>query len=146
MKVEIRVDESLDENQVIILTPELNKESLALKERIENASPMVLTGFYEDKLEFINPDDIVRIYANEKKVFAVTMDKLYLLRLPLYKVYERLDKNKFIRISNSEIINLRKSKSFDLAYIGTISIEMENGDICYVSRRTLKKVKEILGI
>lgn len=146
MKVEIRVDESLDENQVIILTPELNKESLALKERIENENPMVLTGFYEDKLEFINPDDIVRIYANEKKVFAVTMDKLYLLRLPLYKVYERLDKNKFIRISNSEIINLRKSKSFDLAYIGTISIEMENGDICYVSRRTLKKVKEILGI
>lgn len=146
MKVEIRVDESLDENQVIILTPELNKESLALKERIENDSPQVLTGFYEDKLEFINPDDIVRIYANEKKVFAVTMDKLYLLRLPLYKVYERLDKNKFIRISNSEIINLRKSKSFDLAYIGTISIEMENGDICYVSRRTLKKVKEILGI
>lgn len=146
MKVEIRVDESLDENQVIILTPELNKESLALKERIENENPMVLTGFYEDKLEFINPDDIVRIYANEKKVFALTMDKLYLLRLPLYKVYERLDKNKFIRISNSEIINLRKSKSFDLAYIGTISIEMENGDICYVSRRTLKKVKEILGI
>lgn len=146
MKVEIRVDESLDENQVIILTPELNKESLALKERIENENPMVLTGFYEDKLEFINPDDIVRIYANEKKVFAVTMDKLYLLRLPLYKVYERLDKNKFIRISNSEIINLRKSKNFDLAYIGTISIEMENGDICYVSRRTLKKVKEILGI
>lgn len=146
MKVEIRVDESLDENQVIILTPELNKESLALKERIENETPMVLTGFYEDKLEFINPDDIVRIYANEKKVFAVTMDKLYLLRLPLYKVYERLDKNKFIRISNSEIINLRKSKNFDLAYIGTISIEMENGDICYVSRRTLKKVKEILGI
>lgn len=146
MKVEIRVDESLDENQVIILTPELNKESLALKERIENDSPQVLTGFYEDKLEFINPDDIVRIYANEKKVFAVTMDKLYLLRPPLYKVYERLDKNKFIRISNSEIINLRKSKSFDLAYIGTISIEMENGDICYVSRRTLKKVKEILGI
>lgn len=146
MKVEIRVDESLEENQVIILTPELNKESLALKERIENDSPQVLTGFYEDKLEFINTDDIVRIYANEKKVFAVTMDKLYLLRLPLYKVYERLDKNKFIRISNSEIINLRKSKSFDLAYIGTISIEMENGDICYVSRRTLKKVKEILGI
>lgn len=146
MKVEIRVDESLEENQVIILTSELNKESLDLKERIENVSPMVLTGFYKEKLEFINPDDIVRIYASEKKVFAVTMDKLYLLRLPLYKVYERLDKNKFIRISNSEIINLRKSKNFDLAYIGTISIEMENGDICYVSRRTLKKVKEILGI
>lgn len=146
MKCRIEVDQTLSEDEVVIFATELDKEILALKERIENENPKVLTGFYEDKLEFINPDDIVRIYANEKKVFAVTMNKLYLLRLPLYKVYERLDKNKFIRISNSEIINLRKSKSFDLAYIGTISIEMENGDICYVSRRTLKKVKEILGI
>lgn len=146
MKVNLKVDESLAADELIIYSKELNKEVLALKEKIENSSPLVLTGFYDDKLEFIDPDDIVRVYANEKKVYAVTMDKDYLLRLALYQVEERLDPSQFIRISNSEIINLRKTKNFDLAYIGTISCEMVNGDVCYVSRRTLKKVKEILGI
>ncbi len=146
MKVNLKVDESLAADELIIYSKELNKEVLALKEKIENSSPLVLTGFYDDKLEFIDPDDIIRVYANDKKVYAVTMDKEYLLRLALYQVEERLDPSQFIRISNSEIINLRKTRNFDLAYIGTISCEMVNGDVCYVSRRTLKKVKEILGI
>lgn len=146
MKCRIEVDQTLSEDEVVIFTTEIDKEILDLKERIENDSPQVLTGFYEDKLSFINPDKIIRVYANDKKVFAVTYERKYLLRLALYQVEERLDNNKFIRISNAEIINLEKTREFDLSYIGTISCEMVNGDVCFVSRRSLKKVKEVLGI
>lgn len=146
MKCRIEVDQTLSEDEVVIFTTEIDKEILDLKERIENDSPQVLTGFYEDKLSFINPDKIIRVYANDKKVFAVTYEREYLLRLALYQVEERLDNNKFIRISNTEIINLEKTREFDLSYIGTISCEMVNGDVCFVSRRSLKKVKEVLGI
>lgn len=146
MKCRIEVDHTLSEDEVVIFTTEIDKEILDLKERIENDSPQVLTGFYEDKLNFINPDKIIRVYANDKKVFAVTYEREYLLRLALYQVEERLDNNKFIRISNAEIINLEKTREFDLSYIGTISCEMVNGDVCFVSRRSLKKVKEVLGI
>ena len=146
MDVEIRVDKTLKEKKVVILVPEIDKEVLDLKEKIQNSSQSILTGFYDGKLEFIGLDDIIRVYANEKKVYAVTMDKEYILRLALYQVEDRLTSEKFVRISNSEIINLEKTKSFDLDYINTISCEMINGDVCYVSRRTLKKVKQILGI
>ena len=146
MDVEIRVNKDLEDKKVIILVPDIDKEALILKEKIENTSPPVLTGFYDNKLELIDPDDIIRVYASEKKVFAVTMDKHYILRLALYQVEDRLGAKKFIRISNSEIINLEKTQSFDLDYVNTISCEMVNGDICYVSRRTLKKVKKVLGI
>ena len=146
MDVEIKVDKDLEDKKVIILVPEIDKEALALKEKIESTSPPVLTGFYDNKLEFIDPNDVIRIYASEKKVYAVTIDKHYILRLTLYQVEARLGAKKFIRISNSEIINLEKTRSFDLDYVNTISCEMINGDICYVSRRTLKKVKEVLGI
>lgn len=146
MDVEIRVDKSLADKKVVILVPEIDKEALALKEKIQSSSLNVLTGFYNDKLEFINPDEIIRVYANDKKVYAVTMEKQYILRLALYQVEDRLRAKKFVRISNSEIINLEKTKNFDLDYVNTISCEMMNGDICYVSRRSLKKVKEILGI
>ena len=146
MDVEIRVDKALKEKKVVILVPEIDKEALDLKEKIQNSSQSILTGFYDGKLEFIGLDDIIRVYANDKKVYAVTMDKEYILRLALYQVEDRLASDKFVRISNSEIINLEKTKSFDLDYINTISCEMINGDVCYVSRRTLKKVKQILGI
>lgn len=146
MKVTLKTDDKLDPDELIIYSKEINKEMLALKERIEHGQPQVLTGFYDDRLEFIDPDDIIRVYANEKKVYAVTIDKVYTLRLALYQVEERLDEDKFIRISNSEIINIRKTKNFDLSYIGTISCEMINGDVCFVSKRSLKKVKKTLGI
>ena len=146
MDVEIRVDKALKEKKVVILVPEIDKEALDLKEKIQNSSQSILTGFYDGKLEFIGLDDIIRVYANDKKVYAVTIDKEYILRLALYQVEDRLASDKFVRISNSEIINLEKTKSFDLDYINTISCEMINGDVCYVSRRTLKKVKQILGI
>lgn len=146
LKVEINIDKTLDEEKIVIYAREMNKEILSLKESLENGKPNILTGFFDGRLEFIDPENIIRVYANDKKVYAVSQDKTYLLRLALYQVEQRLDPKKFVRISNSEIINLKKTKNFDLSYIGTISCQMVNGDVCYVSKRTLKKVKEILGI
>ena len=59
---------------------------------------------------------------------------------------ERLDNNLFVRISNSEIVNLKKVKSLDLSFAGTICMELSNGDVSYVSRRYVSKIKKILGL
>lgn len=146
MKVEIVVDKNLKEKEVIIKTPKVDQESLDIKEKILSNDIQILSGIYDDKLEIIDLDDIIRIYANDKKVFTVTEKKTYLMKLPLYKIEDYLSGKNFVRISNSEIINLDKTKNFDFKYLGTISCEMDNGDICFVSRRAMKKVREILGV
>lgn len=146
MKVEIVVDKNLKEKEVIIKTPKVDQESLDIKEKILSNDIQILSGIYDEKLEIINLDDIIRIYANDKKVFTVTEKKTYLMKLPLYKIEDYLSGKNFVRISNSEIINLDKTKNFDFKYLGTISCEMDNGDICFVSRRAMKKVREILGV
>ena len=146
MKVEIVVDKNLKEKEVIIKTPIVDQESLDIKEKILSNDIQILSGIYDDKLEIIDLDDIIRIYANDKKVFTVTEKKTYLMKLPLYKIEDYLSGKNFVRISNSEIINLDKTKNFDFKYLGTISCEMDNGDICFVSRRAMKKVREILGV
>lgn len=59
---------------------------------------------------------------------------------------ERLDRQKFVRISNSEIVNLKKVKAFDLSFAGTVCVEFMDGTVTYVSRRYVPKIKRILGI
>ena len=69
-----------------------------------------------------------------------------MLRLRLYEVEERLKQHHFIRISNSEIINLKKVRSFDLSFTGTICVVLNDGSKTYASRRYVTRLKGVLGI
>ena len=89
---------------------------------------------------------MIRIYAGSGKVFAVTEKGEYTVRFRLYEIEKRLNHNQFVRISNSEIINLKKVNNFDLSFTGTIRVELTNGTAAYVSRRYVSKIKKILGI
>ncbi len=66
--------------------------------------------------------------------------------MPLYEAYGRINNNNFIRISNTETVNIKKIKEFDLSITGTIRIKLTNGDISYVSRRYVTHIKKSLGI
>ena len=70
----------------------------------------------------------------------------YTLRMRLYEVEERFRRSSFVRISNSEIINLKTVRSFDLCLAGTIRVALKNGEAAYVSRRYVGKIKEALGM
>ena len=67
------------------------------------------------------------------------------MRLRLYELEEMLGKH-FARISNSDIVNLKKVKEFNLSIVGTICVKLSNGTVTYVSRRFVSKIKQILGI
>ena len=94
----------------------------------------------------LEPSDIYRVFAISGKVFAETNHGEYALRLRLYEVEQRLDSQFFVRISNSDIVNLKQVKNFDLSFTGTICITLSNGTITYVSRRSVVKIKQLLGI
>ena len=94
----------------------------------------------------LEQSSLIRVYANGGKVFAATDQGEYVLRLRLYELEERLDGQKFVRISNSEIINLGKVKNFDLSFTGTICVKLADGAVTYVSRRYVSKIKKILGV
>ena len=89
---------------------------------------------------------MIRIYLNSGKVVAVTDKGEYILRLRLYEIEKLLLTDQFIRISNSEIINLKKVNNFDLSFTGTICVKLSNGVTTYVSRRYVPKLRKILGI
>lgn len=146
MQVEIKIDRSYPEPKIIILTASMTEDVRSIVKRLSEDVPQILSGYKGEKLEILEQADLIRIYANSGKVFAATNKGEYILRLRLYELEKRLPANQFIRISNSEIINLKKVNNFDLSFTGTICVKLSNGITTYVSRRYVPKLKKILGI
>ncbi len=146
MQIEIKIDDSCMEPKVIILTASMTEEVNKIVQKLSGNSPQILSGSKDEKIEVLEPSELIRIYAANSKVFAVTDKGEYTLRLRLYEVEERLNPNQFVRISNSEIINLKKVRNFDLSFNGTICVELANGTSTFASRRYVARIKKILGI
>lgn len=146
MKIEVKLDAACQEPTVVICTDKVTEEIHALVRRLSQDAPQVLVGFREDEALVLQEESILRIYAEDGKVLAETMDGSCTLRLRLYELEERLDKKHFVRISNSEIVNLRRVKGFDLSFAGTICVRMQNDAVTYVSRRYVTRIKQVLGL
>jgi len=146
MQIEIKIDASYQEPKVIIMTDKLTEEINTLFKKLSEELPQMVAGFRENTVEILEQSDIIRIYAAAGKVFAVTSSGEYTLRLRLYELEERLNKDHFVRISNAEIVNLKKVKSFDLSFAGTICVSLSDATVTYVSRRYVTKIKQVLGI
>lgn len=146
MQLEVKIDSSYIEPKVIILTASMTEDVHIILNKLSDQAPQIISGSKDNKIEVIEQADLIRIYASSGKVFAVTHKGEYALRLRLYEIEERLPPHQFVRISNSEIINLKNVNNFDLSFTGTICVKLANGTITYVSRRYVSKLKKILGI
>lgn len=145
MKIEVKIDPSVPETGVVITAPELTSEVQQLVAQLSDASPQVLTGLRDGRVEVLEQPELIRVYASGGKVYAVTERGTCVLRYRLYELEERLDKRCFVRISNAEIINLHRVRSFDLSLTGTICVRLQNGEVTYVSRRYVARIRQLLN-
>lgn len=146
MEIEISVDKNYVIPKIIIKTSSMNEEVQKIVSMLSKDEIKVISGMKDDKVEILDENNISRVYAQNGMVYASTQNGVYVLKLRLYEIEEILNNKKFVRISKSEIINLREVKNFDFSFVGTISVQMKNNDVCYVSRRFVSKIKKILGI
>ena len=148
MRLKIKIDTNYEDPEALITTARMTDEVNRIVDFISKSDSVttIISGIKDDKVELLEQGTLFRIYAEDGKVFAKTENDLYQLRLRLYELEERLDDSLFVRISNSEIVNLKKVKNLDLSFVGTICMEFSNGDVSYVSRRYVSKIKRLLGL
>lgn len=146
MKVEIIIDESIEETNVKIYTSKYSKEVENIKDALSETLLDKIVAFQSKEVFILSFDEIIRIYAQDKSVYIKTKDNTYTTRLTIYEFESKADRRNFIRISRSEIVNLDYVKRLDLSFTGTIAVELANGDVSYVSRRKLKEFKKALGL
>lgn len=146
MKIEIKIDEDYTETKIVVVTSKVTEEVNEIVKRLSSEQPQMIAGFKDEQATMLEPNQIYRVYASEGKVYAEAENGTHLLRLRLYEAEQRLAKCSFVRISNGEIINLKKVKGFDLSFAGTICVSLSNGTVTYVSRRYVAKIKQLLGL
>lgn len=146
MKIEIKIDENCSETRLIVVANKMTDEIALLMQRLSAETQQEIVGFCDGSAVILQLSTVIRIYACNGKVFAETNEQEYQLRLRLYEVEEKLAGRTFVRISNSEIVNLKCIQKFDLNLAGTICVLLSNGKITYASRRYVSKIKKTLGL
>lgn len=146
MKVEWNLQPNLDEPTVVIHAREKTAALLELEQQLLGLHLSPIPAEDGTRTLLLQPADILRFYTDGKGVLAQTEAQTCTVHLRLYELEERLDRHTFVRISNSEIINLKQITALDLKLSGTIRITLKGGVVTYASRRSVKKIKEALGL
>ena len=147
IEIEVVLDEQYIDPHVTIRTRANTQQIENIICAIENSSQSdfpQIAAYNDDRLVFISQRDIVRVHTQGRKVVIETEDNVYSVRRTLAGLEDILNHTRFLRISQSEIINFYKVKCFDCNLSGTIGVEFDNGAKTWVSRSRVKQIKNFL--
>ena len=112
----------------------------------ENGASAAVAGWDGDYCIQVKQNELLRIYSMDKKVYleCESEEEPLLLKMRLYEfeeLAERCGWTDFIRISNTDIVNLSKVQKFDMSFSGIIKVIYGNEKVAIVSRRYMNKIK-----
>ncbi|MBQ3057538.1 MAG: LytTR family transcriptional regulator DNA-binding domain-containing protein [Clostridia bacterium] len=143
MKVNVFIDKNHEEEIQIFA-----HEKTALIEKIEelvNDFSIEIIAYNDKEIVRLNLDDIYCFITESNKLFAITEKEKLLVKSRLYNIEEKLSCD-FIKINKSCIANIKKIDRFNASISGTLEVKFKNSYTEYVSRRSIKAVKERLGL
>jgi len=144
MKIKIELDESLQEQEIIIKTSQLTPEITALQNLISEATKATRSlEFYKgDTRIYLSIGEILFFETDEKGISAHTLDDSYELRYKLYELEELLP-GYFMRVSKSTILNVKKIFAIDRnLYASSVVSFRDTHKQVFVSRHYYKALIE----
>ncbi|MEK4252456.1 LytTR family DNA-binding domain-containing protein [Paenibacillus sp. FSL W7-1287] len=148
MKIQLTINQALEETEVHILAKEYNEQIEKLMKQLQasqTTQATVLDGYLQQEIHLLKITDIYSIYAEESRVFLQTDEQEYESKRKLYELEEMLSKD-FVRVNKSTLVNVHKISSIQMGKIGTTQLLLENDVAIHVSRKYLKELKLHLGI
>jgi len=146
IQINTNVSKKFEDIVINITAPEVTKELQLIINNLSNLSITreELVATKNNEIFLIKTKDIIYFYSDDKDVYAKSNNEVYKVKERLYELEEFLPKNKFIRISNSCIINIEKTVSFDASIIGSLIAKMEDNSKQEVSKRRISNIMKFL--
>lgn len=91
----------------------------------------------------IRQSEIQAIYTENRQIIIQTKKKKYSVNTRLYELEKQLN-DCFLKISQSELINLNEIQTFKKNGIRSIAIELKDHSMFYVARRYVSTVRNQL--
>ena len=146
MKLEFDINEKYQDDKIIICANKITDELQEFVNKLNNEKNNKIYGYKNDKIFILEENKIETNYSENKKVFIrYENGNIYETKKRIYEFENNLP-NKFVRISNSEIVNFDKVQNLDFKIVGTIILNFYTDRYTYVSRRYVKKIREYLEI
>ena len=144
MKIKLDLDMKHDETSITIHAKEWSEDIEMLIKNLNFYRPKRILGVKEDQTILLNPREIDFIYAEERKVYAISKDNKIELKQKLYELEEMLGPHQFTRFSKSVIGNVHLIQRFELSFNGNLCIYFQSGMKEYVSRKYVPTLKKLL--
>ena len=145
MKIEINVDECVEETSIRIsckrLTPELDR-LLAMLRILDKQLVTVRDG----ETYLLNVAEVIYIEAIDRKTFIYTKDGVYESGFRLYELEQQLEECGFLRVSKSCLIRISAVRSLKSDINRRIRVTLDNGEVIIASRQYAEGIKKRLGI
>lgn len=137
-------DDSVEQTEVIIRAKTQDEEVEKILNALGGEPQRTILCETLSSRQMIDRNDIVIISKNGRYLSVKTVNGEYILNEPIYSIEEKLDPVWFIRISQSEIVNMKYVKKWSFSKSGIIEIEMINGITSFTSRRYAKNIRDVL--
>lgn len=124
---------SVEANKIIEYLYSLNQDNFII---VDDGNEKIKI-FYEEIHFFFTDGYIVYVKINDEK---------YRTKYRIYELEKVLPDEIFVKINQGVIANITKIKKVSPCINGTMRIDFLNGDTEYASRRSVRKIKEKLGI
>ena len=145
--IDIQLDPKCSDPKIVIRTDRVTPEIDAIIHAIEDCTGgtyPTLTAYSGDAMVLLNQREVIRVYVENRRLIVRTERGDFVVRKTLAEMEELLDADRFLRISRSEVINLRKVSKFDFSLTGTIHVHFDDGSSTWVARRYVRAIQEKL--
>ncbi|GAB2571508.1 LytTR family DNA-binding domain-containing protein [Gracilibacillus alcaliphilus] len=144
MKINIDIDESHEETQITIQAKEWTKELEEIVNIVKKTKQQRLFGMDEDQTVLLAPREIDFIHAEKRKIYAVSKNWRFEVKMKLYEVEEFLIPHGFMRFSKSVIGNIHRIEKFEASFNGNLCVYFQSGNKEYITRTYVGAIKDKL--
>ncbi|MBQ7470780.1 MAG: LytTR family transcriptional regulator [Pseudobutyrivibrio sp.] len=146
MKINIDVDDSLQQDMITIHCKEITDEILELQRLLsqKQTGGQKISAYIDDTEYYVDVKTILFLEADGNYISVQTAKSIYRVRQKLYELEELLPRD-FLRVSKSTIVNTELIASIKKNITGASEISFRNSTKkAYASRNYIKALIEIM--